>query len=1056
MNSALAVMLSLTFMFSCTVKELETGSPAPKEGTAVLQAVIGEESRAVLDGTQILWQEGDQINVITRSSHNCGAYTLVDGAGTTTGRFSGGDIEDCPEYYALYPHGKSYTKSNERYRFSVPKEQTWQNESVGRGANVMVATFTDPSEPLQFRNVMGLLKLSLVGSQKVYKISVTDADESHQLWGKAALLLNGTQGTASQDLEFSEGDNTLELNCPGGVQLSPVATPFYIAAPPGSFASGMSINIYGSNTSEPLETISTTKDNSIVRSAVRAMPVKEISSAVTIPEDLSFTEPANCYVVNGSGDFKFKTVKGNSNESVGAVADAVVLWESNGTTVAPQVGDIVANPVYSDGYINFTATGTAGNALIAARDNQGNILWSWHIWVPGAKIKAATYSNASSGGVMDRNLGALSTTEGNPLSNGLLYQWGRKDPFPGSAGYSNGNPVVATSGSITCDSSSDTKGTEEYSIAHPTEFLYCPSSVQSNQDWVYGGNNTHWAASKTVWDPCPPGYRVPTNGIWANLGFENGSYAMKLDGKHWYPVAGWRWSSDGAVHGATANGYYWTASAGANQATYGKYTYGSTCTFEPSKSMSRSAGLSVRCCTDITPVEEPSEGSDKAFFTALPEGTLLNGIESGDGSFTLNFSNGSSTTLSSSRSALLQVSDSGNWLVNGENSNYQYASTPLYRIDPATGNWLSDGVSTGVSALGSPVSYADQEVTSVVEQARKICVNFPDGTSLSYPKNIDWGMCVQKTADKLYVYMGHSSSSKWIRYSYSWRHKDYTGGTTYPDYYDNWGLGKPGTCTRNGNSFTFGEELFLGGEAEAAVETYAWDSSTSKKYSGGVLHGWENMCIEGGNRMFSLSIDGNPVGETATVSLSSASLVEIEQTTLIARAYSPEGTDNAYAKVKKHWTFKDGTVSISVEYEFLSETELFQSMFGMFCVKRLRTAGDTASGYITNLAWKDNAPYVMYAVPEGWESSVSASAPLKSKDNATTRVEEFGEAGVSFAMQFDGGTLKSKGGFKIGTNGNNYNKIYFDLSGNYTAAVGEKLNSTVHWEIDYIEDYNLF
>ncbi|MCC8143462.1 MAG: hypothetical protein LIO97_05900 [Tannerellaceae bacterium] len=32
---------------------------------------------------------------------------------------------------------------------------------------------------------------------------------------------------------------------------------------------------------------------------------------------------------------------------------------------------------------------------------------------------------------MDRNLGALSSTPGNGLALGLMYQWGRKDPYPG-------------------------------------------------------------------------------------------------------------------------------------------------------------------------------------------------------------------------------------------------------------------------------------------------------------------------------------------------------------------------------------------------------------------------------------------------------------------------------------------------------------------------------------------------------------------------------------------------------------------------------------------------
>ncbi|WP_100075865.1 T9SS type A sorting domain-containing protein [Chryseobacterium camelliae] len=90
-----------------------------------------------------------------------------------------------------------------------------------------------------------------------------------------------------------------------------------------------------------------------------------------------------------------------------------------------------------------------GNAVIAFRVN-GEIFWSWHIWVtddPSNGSKYKSYVNVkrqrddgtvetipdSEWGWMDRNLGALSgtITGGDWNRNaGLLYQWGRKDPIP--------------------------------------------------------------------------------------------------------------------------------------------------------------------------------------------------------------------------------------------------------------------------------------------------------------------------------------------------------------------------------------------------------------------------------------------------------------------------------------------------------------------------------------------------------------------------------------------------------------------------------------------------
>ena len=587
----LAALAAASVFAACHEKEEQTNSPSDgKEIT--LRATISEGAKALLDETslQMLWQEGDQIDVMNMGSHNCGAYTLESGNGTTNATFVGSDFTESKEYYALYPYRTGMSKSSGYYRFAIPQDQTYAENSVGRGANIMVATFTSQSELLQFKNVLGLLKLSLSGTAKVYKITVTDNNGTNNLWGSAALYVNdGTQGSDGQVLTITGGDNSVNLLCPDGVQLSSVAKPFYIAVPPGSFATGMTVRIYEAD-DYLLDEFSTVRDIAIVRSNIRPMKSKNVL------RDLSKDGTSNCYVVYTNGEYKFKTVKGNGNESVGSPVTADVLWESSGTTTAPTVGDIVSSPSYADGYVSFSVTGTAGNAVIAVRDSENNILWSWHIWVPSTTIETATYTGKTAE-VMDRNLGALVAAENNILSNGLTYQWGRKDPFPGSASYSS-NTVAATTGSFTSSVTTAEKGTEAYVILHPTDYLKQDKAIQTNSDWVVGGdgNNTHWGSSKTIWDPCPVGYKVPSHTIWSDLSFEVGTYSMTLDSKHWYPVTGYRFSSDGSIHETGAKGFYWTSVAGQYQANYGKFEYtpSGTSTFG-SSSMARSAGLAVRC-----------------------------------------------------------------------------------------------------------------------------------------------------------------------------------------------------------------------------------------------------------------------------------------------------------------------------------------------------------------------------------------------------------------------------------------------------------------------------
>lgn len=61
---------------------------------------------------------------------------------------------------------------------------------------------------------------------------------------------------------------------------------------------------------------------------------------------------------------------------VAYVSSVEVLWESFGTDVAPQVGDLIAKAEYSKGYICFEtpAVFKNGNAVIAVKNTKGTIL----------------------------------------------------------------------------------------------------------------------------------------------------------------------------------------------------------------------------------------------------------------------------------------------------------------------------------------------------------------------------------------------------------------------------------------------------------------------------------------------------------------------------------------------------------------------------------------------------------------------------------------------------------------------------------------------------------
>lgn len=227
------------------------------------------------------------------------------------------------------------------------------------------------------------------------------------------------------------------------------------------------------------------------------------------PKDLSKNGSANCYIVSAPGEYKFKAVKGNSDESVGTVAKAEILWETWNNQETVTVNSVIEEVAFVDNYIYFATPETLkpGNALIAAKDAGGVILWSWHIWIPKTEIAIVDDANYSVKKSMSRNLGALedavSGTMATVESFGLLYEWGRKDPFPG-LGVLSGAGAITVAGTV---SSQEGPMSVEDAIKNPTVYVY-----KSKGDWAADGTDTAslWGeTNKALYDPCPVGYMLP-------------------------------------------------------------------------------------------------------------------------------------------------------------------------------------------------------------------------------------------------------------------------------------------------------------------------------------------------------------------------------------------------------------------------------------------------------------------------------------------------------------------------------------------------------------------
>lgn len=160
---------------------------------------------------------------------------------------------------------------------------------------------------------------------------------------------------------------------------------------------------------------------------------------------------------------------------------------------------------------------------------------------------------------LDRNLGAgrIATSLTDEASYGWYFQWGR-----GADGHQ-----IATSDTTYSISSIDEPGDSDFIIDTSDD------TSPDYSDWRDPQNNDLWQGVSGVNNPCPAGFRVPTQpewGFWAysaNIvqSADTFSSALKL------PMAGHRWAYDRNGYGdqhyeagdvARDHGYYWSSSLG--------------------------------------------------------------------------------------------------------------------------------------------------------------------------------------------------------------------------------------------------------------------------------------------------------------------------------------------------------------------------------------------------------------------------------------------------------------------------------------------------------------
>ena len=283
-----------------------------------------------------------------------------------------------------------------------------------------------------------------------------------------------------------------------------------------------------------------------------------ITATVTTVGSYTITVIANGITFTGSGTF---TATGAQDIVLTAIGTPIVAETSN--FVLNTMPSCTFSRIILNVPVNAICDGSAPTIVVPIISTTGKI------W-------------------MDRNLGAsrAATSYDDYQAYGCLYQWGR-----GNDGHASITWTSATAGTPVNSATATLATTDS-----PGNPLFITNGT-SPYDWLTTKNDALWQGVAGTNNPCPSGYRVPTN---AELTAEVTTYsitnsATAYASDHKFVVAGDRYYSGGSLQKHRGGlGYFWSSAVSGTRASNRNFNSGSA----GSSSSYRAGGFSVRCLKD--------------------------------------------------------------------------------------------------------------------------------------------------------------------------------------------------------------------------------------------------------------------------------------------------------------------------------------------------------------------------------------------------------------------------------------------------------------------------
>ena len=254
MKKIFFLIASVLFIASCSSQKEELSTPFQAGQEVTLNATIAgddvpagpqrvsgvDSNPGSTSGTiNLTWDAGDQIQVTV--GDKSAVFTLCSGAGSATGSFTGTMPAAGSSYTVVYPAN---------YNESALTTQTYVPNGFGKGLMKMSTKTNgtiDGGFSLSADNA--LLGLQLTGDASLGKIVLTNPANS----------------------------KTYTLNCSGVVLTSSVKV-FYIVVPAGTWANGFAVDVYASDNSTKLKTLSKGSSVTFSSTSTMLMPSQAVSA----------------------------------------------------------------------------------------------------------------------------------------------------------------------------------------------------------------------------------------------------------------------------------------------------------------------------------------------------------------------------------------------------------------------------------------------------------------------------------------------------------------------------------------------------------------------------------------------------------------------------------------------------------------------------------------------------------------------------------------------------------------------------------------------------------